>query len=180
MDGLFQWINQGIVNSTFHPVQSAIEQWLQAHRLVNFFVQHPLWLLGLFLIVVFLVSGALRAISRTSESLWILVLKFPFRVLGWLGFQGLAWWRKGRRDGASDRLQILLTRLETLREEQDAILAEVKTLVQQQPQNKMSTKNPPLVLNSTVNSTVNSSGSKPLSSERLSSHADKPFFSEKV
>lgn len=140
MDGLFQWMNRRVVDSTVQPVQSAVDQWLEAHWLVNVLVHHPLLLFGLCLLLIFLVSGALRAISRTSESLWILVLKWPFRVLGWLGFRSLAWWRKSRRDESGGRLQELLTRLEVLREEQDAIIAEVKTLVQKQPQNKVSAK----------------------------------------
>ncbi|MBE9099135.1 hypothetical protein [Vacuolonema iberomarrocanum] len=136
MNGFVQRMNQGIVYRTVEPIQSAIDQWLASHWWVNFLVHHPLVLLGVVLLIIFLVSGALRAISRTSESLWILVLKLPFRLLSWLGIRSFVWWRKSQRNETGDRLQELLTRLETLREEQDAILAEVKTLVQDKPQNQ--------------------------------------------
>jgi cell division protein FtsB len=134
MNGFVQRMNQGIVYRTVEPIQLAIDQWLASHWWVNFLVHHPLVLLGVVLLIVFLVSGALRAISRTSESLWILALKLPFRLLGWLGVRSLAWWRKNQQDEKGDRLNALLTRLEVLQEEQDAILAEVKTLVQGAPQ----------------------------------------------
>ncbi|MEO1208498.1 MAG: hypothetical protein AAFX78_03065 [Cyanobacteria bacterium J06638_20] len=134
MNGFVQRMNQGIVYRTVEPIQSAIDQWLASHWWVNFLVHHPLVLLGVVLLIVFLVSGALRAISRTSESLWILVLKLPFRLLGWFGVRSLAWWRKNQQDEKSDRLQELLTRFEVLQEEQDAILVEVKTLVQDKSQ----------------------------------------------
>ena len=143
MNGFVQRMNQGIVYRTVEPIQSAIDQWLASHWWINFLVHHPLVLLGVVLLIVFLVSGALRAISRTSESLWILVLKLPFRFLGWLGVRSLVWWRKSQKDEKSDRLQELLTRLEVLQEEQDAILSEVKTLVQdksQHPQHNALTK----------------------------------------
>ena len=137
MNGFVQGINQGIFYRTVESIQSAIDQWLASHWWVNFLMHHPLVLLGVILLIVFLVSGALRAISRTSESLWILALKLPFRLLGWFSVRSLAWWRKNQQDKKGDRLDELLTRLEVLQKEQDVILAEVKTLVQDRPQHPL-------------------------------------------
>lgn len=118
--------------TAFSPIQVAWEQWLDQHWLIHFFLYHPLSLLGLILIIVFLVSGILRAVSRTSENFWILLLKLPLRGLGWLGAQGLTWFRQGQQAKTSgDRLKELLTRLDSLRAEQDSILDEVKTLLPQ-------------------------------------------------
>jgi hypothetical protein len=118
--------------TAFSSIQLAWEQWLTQHWLIRFFLYHPLSLAGVILIIVFLVSGILRAVSRTSENFWFLLLKLPLRGLGWLGAQGLTWFRKGKQtETSANRLKELLSRLDSLRAEQDIILDEVKTLLPQ-------------------------------------------------
>lgn len=122
-----------IVDSAVQPLQESWEQWLAEHWWVAFLLHHPLALLALIGVLVFLVSGVFRALSRTSENFWLFLVKMPFRVLGWLGVRGMTWLRQNQpKPEKGDRLAELLNRLDHLREEQETILQEVKTLLKDQ------------------------------------------------
>lgn len=126
--GLQNRLGQQVLDSTLSPVRSAAEQWLDEHRWILFLVNHPLVLLGLLLLGLFLISGVWRALSRLSENLWIFVVGLPFQVLGWFGLRGISLLKQ--RSQPRDRLTELLNRLDALREEQETVLKEVRSLLE--------------------------------------------------
>lgn len=120
-------------DSLVAAVKNAWEQWLTEHWLIAFFLHHPWVLGGLVFLILFLISGILRALSRTSENLWLFLLKLPFQVLGWLGIQSISWLKYSQdKPTPINRITELLIRLDYLRDEQEAILQEVKILLKGQ------------------------------------------------
>jgi hypothetical protein len=91
---------------------------------------HPLYDLGLGLAVLFLLAGLLKAIARLTERLWLALLQSPLRLGKWL-LSRLAQLFKLRLapEPVPDRLPEILTRLEALRQEQDALLHEAHRLL---------------------------------------------------
>lgn len=130
--GLQNWLGQQMVDNTLSPVRSVMDQWLDQHGWILFLVNHPLVLLGLVLLSLFLLSGAWRALSRLSENLWIFVVGLPFQVLGWFGLRGISLLKQ--RTQPRDRLTELLNRLDALRQEQETVLKEVRSLLEQSSQ----------------------------------------------
>ncbi|MBD1910190.1 MULTISPECIES: hypothetical protein [unclassified Leptolyngbya] len=138
--GLQNWLGQQVVDNTLSPVRSALDQWLAEHGWILFLVNHPLVLLGLLLLGLFLISGVWRALSRLSENLWIFIVGLPFQVLGWFGLRGISLLKQRTQPRVSgapsqeNRLTELLNRLDALREEQETVLKEVRSLLEQSPQ----------------------------------------------
>ncbi|MBF2027442.1 MAG: hypothetical protein IGS48_11825 [Oscillatoriales cyanobacterium C42_A2020_001] len=119
-------------------VGMSLQNWLNAHPLIHWIVDHPLWTVGLVVLAIFLLWGLLRAIARFIEQLWLVILRSPLLLFRWvLGigtriYQQLA----DAKDlpvpapvEGQARLTEILTRLEALRQEQDVLLQEVKTLL---------------------------------------------------
>jgi len=128
---LQNWFGQRVLDNALAPVRSPIDQWLAEHGWVRFLINHPLVLLGLILLGLFLLSGAWRALSRLSENLWVWLVGLPFQLLGWLGLRGISWLKESQQP--RDRLTELLNRLDALRQEQEALLKEVRLLIEQAP-----------------------------------------------
>lgn len=146
------WTRERFWRSVFAPVQ----QWFDQHPWLEWLLQHPLWLVGLILLVIFLFAGLIQAIGRLTENIWLTVLLLPFRLATGL-FWGMVWGGRfllGRRssEGRSiaagmtetmtetipetipeatpeHRLRELLDRLDAIRLEEEALLKEVKEIV---------------------------------------------------
>lgn len=131
MDNGWQNLFRQGVNNTLNSMKSPLDQWLNDHGWIRFLVNHPLVLLALVLLILFLISGVWRALSRASENFWILLLKMPFQILAWFGIRSLSWLRRSKPPTTQERLAQLTQRLETLRQEQDTLIEEMKTLLQQ-------------------------------------------------
>lgn len=130
----------GFLDSLIAPVQD----WLNQYPLLLWLTTHPWWLLATVLLILFLLSGLLRAIAGLTEKLWLALLGLPVTLVRWI-------WQSTffllSRPFASkpaiaqsnlvnppifnsqDRLAEVLDRLESLRQEQDELLKEVKTLL---------------------------------------------------
>jgi len=128
MAGVQNWLGQRVMDNALDPVRFSIDQWLAEHGWIRFLLSHPLVLLGLLLLALFLISGAWRALSRVSENLWIFMVGLPFQALGWFGLRGISLLKQ--RTQPRDRLTELLNRLDALRQEQDAVLKEVRSLLE--------------------------------------------------
>lgn len=115
-------------------VTSSTEEWFAQHPLIAWGVDHPLWTLGVILLVIFLCWGFLKAIAQLIERVWLLIFQFPLRLSQWL-FRSLfnLYRRKplaaSEAEESGDRLAVILQQLDRLRQEQDQLLEEVKTLL---------------------------------------------------
>lgn len=134
-------ISKQLINPLIEPIVTPIREWLVAHPLWYWLFNHPLWLLALVVMVLFLFAGLLGAISRLTEAIWLMILQAPVKLVQWM-FAGIFSLVKRpfvRLDALpatanpQERLLILLNRLEELRQEQDQLLQEARTLIQFNP-----------------------------------------------
>lgn len=130
----------GFLDSLIAPVQD----WLNQYPWLLWLTTHPWWLLVTVLLILFLLSGLLRAIAGLTEKLWLALLSLPVMLVRWI-WQGTifllsrpfaskpAMMQSGLINPPNvhlqDRLTEVLDRLESLRQEQDELLKEVKVLL---------------------------------------------------
>lgn len=136
------------MENVWRSMVAPLQDWLGQYPWLEWLLQHPLWLLGLALLVIFLFAGLIQAIGRLTENIWLLLLLLPFRLVRWLlvGIIGLVRFALsgkrpiGEKTAAAiepaeakpeNRLQELLDRLEAIRTEEEAVLKEVKAILAQ-------------------------------------------------
>lgn len=121
-------------------ISDSLQSWFAAHPVIGWLITHPLLSLGLLLVTLFVLRGLFRAIVRFSEQTWLFLLQSPFllgqqilkltgRLFRRLPTQSLL--PQAPVQPSSERLTLLLSRLEQLNHEQDELLREVKTLLDQ-------------------------------------------------
>ncbi|MBD1849443.1 hypothetical protein [Leptolyngbya sp. FACHB-711] len=140
-----QGLGNRAVEGFWRSLIAPIQEWLDQYPWLEWLLQHPLWLVGLFVLVVFLFAGLLQAIGRLTENIWLTLLGLPFRLIGWV-VVGLVWLVRfvfGKRPSEvkpisevelaevkpENRLQELLARLDAIRSEEEALLREVKEIL---------------------------------------------------
>jgi hypothetical protein len=132
-----------IAESVDRVIANYVSHWLIAHPYLAWTIAHPLLGLGLLLLTIFSLWGLIKAIGRAIEQIWLFLLTTPFRLLQ--PIFGLMW-RSLRRifghtsasDDRSDarsistttteRIDRIIDRLESLRQEQDILIEELTTL----------------------------------------------------
>lgn len=130
-----QQLTQQLTSSFLAPIQ----EWLLAHPMWHWLFTHPVWLLGLVLLVLFLFVGLLGAIARLTEALWLAILQSPLKLAQWL-FVGVLMLLKlpfrpklvaapQSATSPDERLSLILNRLEDLRQEQNELLDEVRSIL---------------------------------------------------
>jgi CBS domain containing-hemolysin-like protein len=133
-----QILSNRIVDQVLNRLTSPLRNWLAAHPVGYWLVSHPLWLVGLILISLLLLSGLFGAIAQLTQRLWILVLQAPLLLTRWIFtaiFQlfGIVFrWKEDADKHSEDsrqRLAEILSRLEVLKQEQDELLKEAKTIL---------------------------------------------------
>lgn len=127
------------LNSLRTTLSATIGQWLAAHPTVYWLVMHPRIGLAVLLLLVFLGWGLVGVLSRLAQQVWIVVLNTPVRVMWWLLLRIGAFlrsqWLMGIANRQLDatqphrRLEGILQRLDQLRQEQDALMEEVRSLL---------------------------------------------------
>lgn len=150
----------GIETAFRESIGESIGQWLNQHPFIHWLVDHPVGAIALLITVLILFAGLLGAIARSSEHLWLLLLKVPFhlavavfRATGWMLGKLMPMLQQFRASSPQEwpaatatppsapsalmleneqqaRLQALLEQLETLRQQEDALVAEVRSLLQ--------------------------------------------------
>ena len=130
---IFQQFLGGFWDSLTQPIQD----WLLAHPFGNWLLSHPLWAIGLVLIALLLLSGLFGAIAQLTQTLWIVLLRSPVVLIGWLvaGIVLLVkapFSAKGQLPAVEtqqQRLAEILDRLDALKQEQDNLLQEAKQIL---------------------------------------------------
>jgi hypothetical protein len=127
-----------------HAVANYFTHWLSAHPYLVWLISHPVPGLGLLLVIIFAVSGLLKAIGRGFEQVWLFLLKTPFKLLQPI-FR-LIWgsvlriFGHNNSSGAQSASQVvpntqpeqidrILDRLQVLHQEQQQLVAELTTLI---------------------------------------------------
>jgi hypothetical protein len=110
-----------------------IQSWLDAHPVVAWAIAHPLITLAIAVLIIFIFWGLLRAIARLFDELWLRILRSPLWLgqLVWNGGKSLtarAMVKPNNTALHQQRKTEILTRLETLRLEQNQLLQELETL----------------------------------------------------
>jgi hypothetical protein len=136
-------LNGSIVNSVLSAFLLPVQDWLSQHPRISWLLANPGWLLAALIVMLFLLSGLLRVVASLTEKLWLELLKLPIRVVYWLWQGSLLLLRRPAptqsnlpssslirsSDHPPDRLTEVLDRLEALRREQDELMQEMKSLL---------------------------------------------------
>ncbi|HEY9626036.1 MAG TPA: hypothetical protein V6C84_01935 [Coleofasciculaceae cyanobacterium] len=134
-----QILSNRIVDQVLNILTAPLQKWLAAHPAGYWLVSHPLWLVGLILIGLLLLSGLFGAIAQLTQKLWIFVLQAPLLLTRWIFaaiFQLLGaifrWKGKAEKpveNAQQQRLDEILSRLEVLKQEQDDLMKEAKAIL---------------------------------------------------
>jgi hypothetical protein len=126
-----------ISQTLLEPVLKSVQEWMVMHPVIAWTVNHPLWAIALFFIVLLLCWGLLGAIARLVQQAWLLILQAPLKLLRWL-FTGVfnAFLIRGLKaeeplvfEQREQRLLETLNRLEALQQEQEELMQEVKIIL---------------------------------------------------
>lgn len=119
-------------------LESLISDWLQDQPQIVWSVTHPLLSIGIVFLIFFLFWGLLKAITSLIEKMWMLLLKAPFILMKFLvklwfpSYKNIPGSTPKNLTGQElqNRSQIIVHRLEELKIEQDALLKELKTILE--------------------------------------------------
>jgi hypothetical protein len=134
---MFQGESQRWVEIFWKSLSAPFQAWLEQHPILSWLASHPLWLLAIILLTLFLLSGLLRAVASLTEQFWLLLLRLPILMVQWVWQGSLLLLRPIRpkaEPSAPNRLAELLERLETLRQEEEDLMQEIKSLLSVQTQ----------------------------------------------
>jgi signal transduction histidine kinase len=127
-----------------HAVANYFTHWLVAHPYLAWAISHPLASLGCLLVLIFALSGLIRAIGRGFEQIWLLLLKTPFKLLQpilrwlWRSIERIFGHNNPSAEGVesklmptapSERIELILDRLQTLHQEHQELVSELSTLI---------------------------------------------------
>jgi Fe2+ transport system protein B len=105
-------------------VQTSAQAWIDAHPILAWILLHPLWSIGIAILVLWIAFSLLTAIVDATVQLISSILKLPLT-----GFKRLLLPRRFVKSDSSQQLMEVLDRLEALRQEQDDLLKQVKTML---------------------------------------------------
>jgi hypothetical protein len=150
---MMQWnLSQRAVTGLWETVISPIQDWLAQYPILVWLVSHPIWLLGVILLSLFLLAGLLRAVASLTEQLWLSLLRLPLTLVQLIWRGTMLLWRPLFTKSAmvqtiapgsispesispnSSRLTEVLDRLEALRQEEQELMQEMKALLKAQNQ----------------------------------------------
>ncbi|MDX2097480.1 MAG: hypothetical protein SFW36_06855 [Leptolyngbyaceae cyanobacterium bins.59] len=130
--------SRGIQHNMQEAIVGSFQNWLLQHPFLLWLVTHPLWSVGIVLLAIFLFWGLLQAVTRLTERIWLFILQAPLKLIQG-GFRVLTFLisRKTpettpievQKEDPRQRLTTIVNRLEALRQEQDALMQEMKQLL---------------------------------------------------
>ncbi|GAB4134359.1 MAG: hypothetical protein Fur0046_06100 [Cyanobacteria bacterium J069] len=137
-----QSLLEGAGDRLLKSLSAPLQNWLVAHPVAQWLVMHPLWLLGLVVMAIALLIGLFGAIGRLTENIWLRLFRVPLWLLAAVFGSGLKLARllaqtsaqkasEPEPENATQRLCLILARLDELRDEEAALLSEVKGLLGQ-------------------------------------------------
>ncbi len=127
-----------------HAVTNYFTHWLVAHPYLTWMISHPLPSGGLFLVVIFALSGLIKAIGRGFEQIWLFLLTTPFKLLQpifrwmWRSIERIFGHNNSRAEqlesnqiqtAPPEQIERIIDRLQTLHQEQQSLVGELSTLL---------------------------------------------------
>jgi signal transduction histidine kinase len=127
-----------------HAVTNYFTHWLVAHPYLAWAISHPLPGVGLLLVLIFALSGLIRAVGRGFEQIWLFVLKTPFKLLQpifrwmWRSIERIFGHTNARAEqleskviptASSAQIERIIDRLQDLHQEQQDLVGELSTLL---------------------------------------------------
>ncbi|GBO54106.1 hypothetical protein APA_2054 [Pseudanabaena sp. lw0831] len=128
IDSLNQTLSDGIQAS----INSSLNSWVDKYPQLVWLINHPLQCFGILLLGLFLFSGLLGAISRITEKFWLFILTYPFKIFSnsWLLIsESLQKDSDNQKTEAQKRVAEILSRLESIRQEQTLLSQELESLL---------------------------------------------------
>ena len=129
-------------------VVNSMQGWMAEHPIVAWIVAHPLWSIALIVFAIFLCWSLLGAVVQLTQKAWIALLQAPLKLIQML-WSGLS--QSFHRTDASslmlpdvtqpdvtqpasqreaqERLPQILSRLEALHQEQEALMKEMRSML---------------------------------------------------
>jgi hypothetical protein len=131
-----------ISDSIDRAVSAYFSQLVFAHPYLAWTIAHPLPSLGLLLLAILSLRGLFQAIGRGIDRVWLFLLTTPFKLLQpiFKGIWSSIYSRFGHNNpsqeivtptianSASERIAVVVARLQQLSQEQDILLQELATL----------------------------------------------------
>ena len=133
-------LNDSMVEAFQRTIVTSFQSWLEKYPIASWLIEHPLWILCIFLLLLLLFGGLLRVIGRLTEETWLIILQFPFRLAQWLvnlmykAFTNAFTTSKatnlnfGKND-KQEQLMCILLRLEEIKQEQEELIKEMKAIL---------------------------------------------------
>ncbi|GAB4459104.1 MAG: hypothetical protein OHK0037_03900 [Elainellaceae cyanobacterium] len=133
---------EGAGDRLLKSLSTPLQSWLAAHPVAQWLVMHPLWLLGLVVMAIALLVGLFGAIGRLTENIWLRLFRIPlwlfatvfggsFKLAKILTKSSTFKADAPEAESSTQRLCTILARLDTLRQEEEALLVEMKALLGQ-------------------------------------------------
>lgn len=136
----------GVSHAMQDVVGDSIQSWLAEHPVFAWIVAHPLWTIVLLVLTLFLCWSLLGAIAQLMQQVWLALLQAPLKLARWLsrklipsGFlqsfrqEETSLTRLGTQHDLQEQLPKLLNRLEALRQEQEALIKEMQSMLISKP-----------------------------------------------
>ena len=133
-------LSEVLSSSAQNLVVTSTKGWIAEHPTMSWLVAHPLWTIGLVLLTLFLTWSLLGAIAQLVQQALLSLLQAPLKLMRSL-FTGIVQLFLLKRTDAPQAAQLnsqeaiqqrlieILDRLEGLRQEQDALMKEMHTLL---------------------------------------------------
>jgi signal transduction histidine kinase len=127
-----------------HAVTNYFTHWLVAHPYLAWAISHPLPGVGLLLVLIFALSGLIRAVGRGFEQIWLFLLKTPFRLLQplfrwmWRSIERIFGHTSSRKEqlefkgiatAQPEQIERIIDRLQAIHQEQQDLVGELSTLL---------------------------------------------------
>ena len=128
IDSLNQTLSDGIQAA----INSSLNSWVDKYPQLIWVINHPLQCFGILLLGLFLFSGLLGAISRVTEKFWLFILTSPFKIFSNIWLLISKSWQKDndhQKTEAQKRVTEILSRLESIRQEQTSLSQELESLL---------------------------------------------------
>lgn len=132
-------LSNGIIDTLFQRVSSTFGGWVTQHPIAGWLLTHPILSVIALVLSVSLLWTLIALLGRLLQQTWLTILKAPLVVLLWIGGQIL----RGLKGAIAqpkalpveppqtDRVADILSRLDHIRQEQDHLMQELKTLLEQ-------------------------------------------------
>lgn len=119
-------------------ITTSVQMWIADHPSVAWVVTHPLWAIAVILLTLLSSWGLLGAIARFIQQAWLFILQAPLKLIYWLFGRTFKLFNQANafqftqldQPDAQKRLPEILDRLEILRKEQEALIQEMRSLLE--------------------------------------------------